>query len=227
MTATMPSSVRTSITIVIAPAANISFSTSTSVVMRVTSRPTGLRSKYAIGSRCTCAKTSMRRSRERALRDDHRQVVLPVEEPELGGRREHEEKRHRAQAAEVLRHHVAVDRDLQEIRLDEERDRPGGEKDEREPNRRAVRPQVAPEPPHEADVVGAADDLVGLVHAQSASSSSASASSRKRSAYVPSRRRSSSCVPLSTIRPSSSTTIRSALLSVDARCEIRRHVRSG
>ncbi len=44
-TATMPSSVRPSIAIVSAPAANISFMTSTSVVMRVTSRPTGLRSK--------------------------------------------------------------------------------------------------------------------------------------------------------------------------------------
>ena len=45
MMRTMPAIVSTSMKIVIAPAANISFSTSTSEVSRVTSRPIGLRSK--------------------------------------------------------------------------------------------------------------------------------------------------------------------------------------
>ena len=39
-----------------------SFSTSTSVVTRVTRRPTGLRSKKAISSRCKCRKSCLRRS---------------------------------------------------------------------------------------------------------------------------------------------------------------------
>ena len=44
------------------PEANRSFSASTSVVERVTSRPIGLRSKKLIGKRCRCSKISLRRS---------------------------------------------------------------------------------------------------------------------------------------------------------------------
>jgi hypothetical protein len=51
MNAVMPTSFSRSSTIVIAPAANISFNTSTSVVTRETSLPTGVRSKKLIGSR--------------------------------------------------------------------------------------------------------------------------------------------------------------------------------
>jgi hypothetical protein len=45
MIVTMPSKVSASMNIVIAPDANISLRTSTSVVRRVTMRPTGFRSK--------------------------------------------------------------------------------------------------------------------------------------------------------------------------------------
>jgi hypothetical protein len=62
MNAVMPTSFKRSRTIVMAPAANISFSTSTSVVTRETSLPTGVRSKNAMGRRCRCAKSVTRRS---------------------------------------------------------------------------------------------------------------------------------------------------------------------
>ena len=62
MNTTMPTSLRPSRAMVIAPAANISLSTSTSVVTRDTSFPTGVRSKYRIGKRCTRAKTAPRSS---------------------------------------------------------------------------------------------------------------------------------------------------------------------
>ena len=62
MTATMPTRPSTSSTMVIAPAANISCRTSTSVVSRETTRPTGFWSKKRIGSRCTRAKSPTRRS---------------------------------------------------------------------------------------------------------------------------------------------------------------------
>ena len=51
-----------SLSIATMPEANRSFSASTSVVTRVTSRPTGLRSKKLIGRRCRCSKISLRRS---------------------------------------------------------------------------------------------------------------------------------------------------------------------
>ena len=76
--------------IVSAPAANISLITSTSVVRRVTSRPTGLRSKKRVGSCCTCANELDAQVGEAPLRHQHRQVVLQVEEAELA---EHGERR--------------------------------------------------------------------------------------------------------------------------------------
>ena len=51
----MPSSVNTSPKIDTTPAVNMSFSTSTSVVTRVISRPTGLRSKNRMSSRWRCS----------------------------------------------------------------------------------------------------------------------------------------------------------------------------
>ncbi len=61
-TAAMPASTSTSPTIETMPAVNISLRASTSAVTRVTRRPTGVVSKYAISSRCSWAKTSRRRS---------------------------------------------------------------------------------------------------------------------------------------------------------------------
>ena len=118
MMATMPSSVSTSMKMVIAPAANISLITSTSVVRRVTSRPTGLRSKKRIGSRCTCAKTCDAEVGEALLRHQHRQVVLQVEEHALAeDRARRRSTPMRASPVGVAGGDVAVDRELQEIRL--------------------------------------------------------------------------------------------------------------
>jgi len=62
MKLTMPMSFKPSRTIVIAPAANISFSTSTSVVTRETTLPTGVWSKKRIGKRWMRSNTATRRS---------------------------------------------------------------------------------------------------------------------------------------------------------------------
>ena len=61
-TPTMPRSSITSPNTDTSPAVNSSLSASTSVVTRVTSRPIGLRSKNATGSRCRWPKISARRS---------------------------------------------------------------------------------------------------------------------------------------------------------------------
>ena len=58
----MPTSMNTSPKIATTPEANSSLSTSTSVVTRVMSRPTGFRSKNRTSSFCSCPYTSMRRS---------------------------------------------------------------------------------------------------------------------------------------------------------------------
>ena len=62
MIATMPPSVSTSMNRVSEPALNISLIASISVVIRLTSRPTGVRSKNDIGSRSTCRNSASRKS---------------------------------------------------------------------------------------------------------------------------------------------------------------------
>ena len=52
MTPTIPASTKTSSKMETTPEVNMSFSASTSVVTRVTRRPTGLRSKKAMSIRC-------------------------------------------------------------------------------------------------------------------------------------------------------------------------------
>ena len=58
----MPSSTKMSSKMETTPAVNISFSASTSLVTRVTSRPTGLRSKKAMCRPCRWRKICARRS---------------------------------------------------------------------------------------------------------------------------------------------------------------------
>src|SRR5208282_5528679 len=62
MIAIMPASTKTSSKMETTPAVNISFSASTSVVTRVTSRPTGFLSKNATCMCCRCRKIWLRRS---------------------------------------------------------------------------------------------------------------------------------------------------------------------
>ncbi len=62
MTPMMNIRVKTSPKIATTPEVNISFRTSTSLVSRVISRPTGLRSKKRTDRRCSWAKISVRRS---------------------------------------------------------------------------------------------------------------------------------------------------------------------
>ena len=62
ITAMIPTRVKRSPKTVTTPEVNSSFTASTSVVTRVMSRPTGLRSKWPTCSRCRCAKISRRMS---------------------------------------------------------------------------------------------------------------------------------------------------------------------
>ena len=62
MIVTMPASVIASMKIVSEPAENMSLIESMSVVIRLTSLPTGVRSKNDIGSRSTWLKTASRKS---------------------------------------------------------------------------------------------------------------------------------------------------------------------
>ena len=62
MIVTMPASVIASMNIVSEPAENISLIESMSVVIRLTSLPTGVRSKNDIGKRSTLRNSAIRRS---------------------------------------------------------------------------------------------------------------------------------------------------------------------
>ena len=80
---------------------------------------------------------------ERALGDEHGQIVVAVEGTEFHERGEHEEHRHPRETGEILGGHVAVDGDLQEIGLHQQRERGDEQADEREQERPPVRADVS------------------------------------------------------------------------------------
>ena len=90
---------------------------------------------------------------ERALRDQHREVILRVEEPALADDSADVEEADQRQAVRVADRDVAVDRDLQEIRLHQHQ--PGADRQthDREPEEIAVRLDEGPQTPHQPRVV--------------------------------------------------------------------------
>src|SRR6266513_2134412 len=200
----MPSRPRKSSTIVIAPAANISCSTSTSVVRR----------DAQVG--------------EAPLRDDHGQVLLPVGGQQLADDGAEVEEAEVAEPALVAALHVAVDAELHQVRLHLLEELVDGREEQREADDAPVGPHVGPQTPEETRVVRLAELplAVDLGRHQIASSSTSSDCWRKRSAYTPPRASRLSWSPSSTTRPSSSTQIRSASFTVVRRCATRMVVRS-
>ena len=118
---------------------------------------------------------------EAALRDHHGAVLLAVEGEELAHDGGDEPEGEAGEPGQVARPHVAVDADLQEIRLRQAEDLLDRRQEHRQPDDAPVRTDERPQPPDEPSVVGLADLLL-VVARQMASSSPSRACWRNRSA---------------------------------------------
>ena len=150
------------------PAVNSSLSDSTSDVTRVTSRPTGLRSKNAIDSRCTCSKSCCAQVAHHALAEQRREHRLAVRAGERDHERRGEQQRRAPRERRVPRRQRDVDHALREHRPDELQQPVGHQQRQRTGDERAVRPHVHEQPPHEPAVVRLAerDVLVARVRGE-------------------------------------------------------------
>ena len=110
------------------------------------------------------------------------------------------------EAGELAGGDVAVDGDLDQIRLRQRGGRTGKNRDQRHGHFPPVGTEIVQQAPHEARVVGFAKDFV-VVQCHDAASSSSSNCFLCNSAYSPPRPTSSSWAPRSTMRPWSSTKI--------------------
>ena len=115
MTAMMPSSVNTSPNTVTTPEVNSSLTASTSLVTRVMSRPTGLRSKKPTCSRCRCAKMRAAHVLHHALPGELQDVDLREAHREGQQQREQVECGHPRQPRRVAPRDVLVDGHLGEV----------------------------------------------------------------------------------------------------------------
>ena len=176
MIATMPPSVSRSTNRVSDPALNISLMASISVVIRLTRRPTGVRSKKAIGSRSTWRNSARRKIGEAVLRDHHRQIELAIEGAEFAMPAARSRKAHPSQScrgrANVGWHRRArpaeshrragqedIDRQLDDVRLceqGEDRVRAASAATDSQ-NRRLVGPDESPDPAQQPAVVTSPD----------------------------------------------------------------------
>ena len=144
------------------PDANRSFSASTSVVARVTSRPTGLRSKKLIGSRCRCSKISLRRSYIVSWPTHCMMRTCAYCSPKLASiDPTNTMTTHNSPARRVLPvnaagkswNDVPVDAHVEQIRSHQLHGRHAQSHRDRGSNPPAVRPQILQQPPRELRVV--------------------------------------------------------------------------
>ncbi len=118
--------------------------------------------------------------RQAPLRDQHREIGLPVIRHELADDGDAENHREAPQAGRVARRHVAIDADHEEIRLHEAERLVHRREQQRAPEDAAIRADVRPQPPDQPAVVRF-PDLFDFVAHPIASSSPSSACWRKRS----------------------------------------------
>ena len=88
------------------------------------------------------------------LRHDHHQIVLQVEKTELSQHRQAVEDGRVQQPRPVALGHVAVDTQLEQVRLYERADGGQRQAEHRGPEPPAIRPDVGPQPADQAGVVG-------------------------------------------------------------------------
>ena len=180
ITTMMLRSVKKSPKIATTPEEKRSFSTSTSVVTRVTSRPTGLRSKKAISSRCKWRKICLRRSYitfcpTNCMANDCENSSRKLSKH---GRKEEREGNlgdaHHGIAAQKMREEgwkvlaargiqVAVHFHFHQVRRDGLKHSVKERGDEREQRHPPIRTKVLEQSPHQPRVVRFTDDLVFLV----------------------------------------------------------------